>query len=359
MYYRVNQAPLPASCAECAYLKDCGGLDGEAFHVGCFQRCERRCRNKICDCVCPGALVGFEEAWGEVGGICTPPTSCHQLPSTKLMPYYIPQVKHGSRRHENFQSEWVAVPLLSILSFSKYGCRIRFESKAELCESLKISRQSKIVLTCVSQDPIIEKFWQNHRYYSLLSRIYNLEFHAVTVPNFSLMLDTPRTNSLYNISRIYRMIERMSEAGIVTVPHLNASTQADWKKWENVLSMHRETQVVAMEFETGLGSSRERGKHYLRCIDNLQQILGRRLHPIAVGAGSWLGEFAAIFDSFTVIDSTPFMKTVHFQVPYKNERQTTLHWRTERQHSETLLDGLLERNVETYRQFYGSSGIGV
>ena len=133
------------------------------------------------------------------------------------------------------------------------------------------------------------------------------------------MLDTPRTNSLYNLSRIFRLTERMSENGITTVPHINASTESDWKKWEGVIKGLQDVRMVCMEFETGLSQSglanRGRGVQFLQRFDRLQQVTGRRLHPVAIGGAGWMRELAGVADFFTAVDSTPFMKTVHQPSP--------------------------------------------
>lgn len=350
MYYRVNPGPVPSSCAECVFLKDCGGLDGDDFKKGCFQRCDRRCREVVCDCVCPCAPVKFDEAWQEVGGICKPPRHCHQQPSGKLPPYYVPQIIHGSNRSNAFDARWVSVPLHSILSFGRRGCEVRFESKDALCEAMKISGSSRIILSSVSHDWVIEQFWADHRYRSLLPRLSALEFDAVTVPNFSFMLDTPRTNALYNLSRIFCLIERMSDSGITTVPHINASTDGDWRKWENVVRSVPNIKMIGMEFQTGL-SDRTRGSRFLQRLDRLQQASGRRLHPIAAGGAGWMRELASISDTFTAIDSTPFMKTVKRQAAIAFTQGGRPHWHTRRTSESEPLDELLLENVEVHRKF--------
>lgn len=355
MYYRVNRGPVPSSCAECVFLKDCGGLDGTEFYKGCFQRCDRRCRDVVCDCVCPGAPVKFDEAWQEVGGICKPPIVCDQQALASLPPYYVPQIIHGSNRSSAFDAPWVSIPLLSVLSFGRKGCDIRFESRKSLCEAMKISVTSQIILSSVSKDWVIERFWADHRYRDLLPRLAALNFDAVTVPNFSFMLDTPRTNSLYNLSRIFRLTERMSESGITTVPHINASTESDWKKWEGVIKGLQDVRMVCMEFETGLSQSglanRGRGVQFLQRFDRLQQVTGRRLHPVAIGGAGWMRELAGVADFFTAVDSTPFMKTVHRQSAITCTEGGRPHWRTRQCREGESLDSLLVENVGVHRRF--------
>lgn len=350
MYFRVNPAPVPSSCAECVFLKDCGGLDGEEFNKGCFQRCDRRCRNVVCDCVCPGAPVQFDEAWLEVEGICKPPISCSQQHSTTLPPFYVPQIIHGSNRLKAFDARWVSIPLLSILSFGRRGCDIRFDTRESLCAALKISINSHIILSSVSHDWVIEKFWADHRYRNLLPRIAALNFEAMTVPNFSFMLDVPRTNALYNLSRIFRLIERMSDNGITTVPHINASTGGDWEKWERIVASIPNIKMVGVEFQTGL-SDQARGIKFLQRLDRLQEATGRRLHPIAAGGAGWMKELSSITDSFTAVDSTPFMKTVKRQAAISFAIGGRPRWHTRRTYEGEALDELLVENVEAHRNF--------
>ncbi len=48
MFYPVNPNGVP-SCADCGFLDECGGLDGDDFHRGCFQRCNTHCALHGCD----------------------------------------------------------------------------------------------------------------------------------------------------------------------------------------------------------------------------------------------------------------------------------------------------------------------
>ncbi len=354
MIYRtrfLNPVSPPKSCDECGLLPDCGGLDGEAFDYGCFQRCESRCRHQSCDCVCPCAPVGFDLFWEEVGGICVPPVNHHftKPKLQKLLPLYVAQVHHGGSRKRSLAEQWVSIPLRAITRSERGKMDIRFESRAELCQKLKIDPSSKIILSGVDKDRLIEKFWKFHRKRSLLSRISALEFHAVTTPNYSFMLDTPRPHSLHSLSRIFRMTERMSEAGINTIPHINASTRADWKKWAGVLNSHESIRYVAMEFQTGLGSDPERGAQFVELLRRTMDEVGRELHPVIMGGTGHSRKFVEICNRFTLVDSTPFMKAVKRQmlVPRSGRRP---RWQTVQSSPGECIAGRLEQNIRLHQQ---------
>lgn len=353
----VNPATPPKNCRECGFFRDCGGLDGDDAGKGCFERCESRCRKKSCDCVCPCAPVGFDLAWEEVGGICIPPKS-YRSPSTEnIPPSYVPQIHHDGGRKKRLPEEWVSIPLAAITKKDKGKLDIRFGSRKEMCEKLQLCEDSRISLSCVSPDPLIESFWRFHRKRDLLKKIADLRFSFATVPNYSFMLDTPHLNSLFNLSRIFRMTERMSEAGIPTVPHINARTKADWKKWEDVLRTHSGIRYVAMEFQTGL-RNQERSANFLRRFEQMQIGLERDIHPIVIGGTGRSRDVAKLCPSFTLVDSTPFFKTVKRQVLVLRANKRRPNWETLRSDGGECLGDWLSRTIRLHkRMIYARLGL--
>lgn len=332
----------PSSCAECGFLADCGGLEGEAFDRGCFQRCVSHCQFKSCDMACPCLHLNFADLIEEVGGLCLPPQ--RRLISGRLddLPFYIPHIEHGYRRDAVLTTPVVCVPLTALVGTNRRGQYVvRYDTPEAMRAGLRLSGRADVVVSSVAPDRYIEDFWAWHEARHILEQLANLKLRAMTVPNFSFMNDVPRINSLYNLSRIFRVAERISDAGIPTVLHLQASTRHDWARWVSVLRDQPHLRHVALEFQTG-PEHREIGDRYFSGLVNLQSELGRSLHPIVLAGACRVRELAIKFRSFSVVDSTPFIKT--------HKRKELSHaenggWRSRWTIEGESLSPLLEHNV--------------
>ncbi|MGI8962328.1 MAG: hypothetical protein ACR2IV_21735 [Bryobacteraceae bacterium] len=287
----------------------------------------------------------FGEYFDDVGGICVPPKSRLLDFSPTHAPFYIPQLNHGWRREELLREPWVTIPLYFLAHRDRrQRYRVRFSSGEELRRALRVSAETKIIVTSVVPDAHIEDFWAEHKVKDTLEKIAQLNIDAMTVPNYSFMRDAPRTNSLYNLSRIFRASEAISEAGIRTILHLNASTPKDWDRWRGVLTDQSHVTSVCTEFQTGT-SCRDIGDKYFERLVALQQSLGRQLHPFVLAGGGRLQELRHNFRSFTVIDSIPFIKTIKRQLLYEG----VWKWRTRKTRAGASLSARLAINIERYR----------
>jgi len=346
--YPVNPNP-PKSCGECSFFADgCGGLRGEDFENGCFSRCLSHCVKHGCDMVCPNSALLFGDYCEDVGGLGTTP----ELPLVTLptagLPVYIPQINHGSSRSAPLDEEWISTPLYVVTQKDRRGrFQIRFKKPGELREFLKIADHTKILITGVGPDKVIEDFWQSHVTRGLPDQLAALGIAAMTTPNYSFMRDVPRHNSLYNLTRIFRVAERLSEAGIATVPHLNAYNDLDWERW---LEFYREQPDVVcgcVEYQTG-ASRKEFGNYYFSKLVEMRDKLGRPVHPIALGGSGRFLDFENNFPSYTVIDSTPFMRTVNRQELVRIMNRWK--WRQKPTKPHATLNGLLAKNIRNYRE---------
>jgi hypothetical protein len=198
----------------------------------------------------------------------------------------------------------------------------------------------------VTPDRYIEDFWAEHGVKQIPSKLAQLGIAAMTVPNYSFMRDVPRTNSLYNLSRIFRAAEAISEAGIATILHLNASTKKDWERWLGVLKEQSHLSCVCAEFQTGT-SSHEIGDNYFAGLLNLQNLLGRALHPFVLAGAGRLRQLEDNFISFTAVDATPFIKTMKRQILYR--RNGFWKWRRKRTPIGGSLSRRLATNIELHR----------
>lgn len=340
----VNPNEVP-SCADCGFLDECGGLEGEAFRFGCFQRCSVLCALRGCDMVCPSVPLLFGEYFEDVGGICVPPQRKLVELSTANAPLYIPQINHGWRGDALLREPWITIPLYFVARRDRrQRYRVRFSCSDDLRRTLGVPRETKIIITSVVPDAHIEDFWAEHKVRHVLEAIADLDIEAMTVPNYSFMVDVPRTNSLYNLSRIFRVSEAISEAGIGTIVHLNASTPKDWDRWRAVLADQSHIKAVCTEFQTG-PSQRPIGDIYFDRLVGLQDSLGRALHPFILAGGGRLKQLQLNFRSFTVIDSVPFFKTMKRQLLYEG----VWKWRRRKTKPGASLTPRLTTNIERYR----------
>lgn len=343
----------PQSCDACAFLDVCGGWDDERRQQGCFQRCSR-CVDDPCDCTCPNNLILFDRSIEEVQGFCTPPRSMNGPSSTSgAWSAYLPMVYHGAGRRHQLTESWVAVPLHAVCNFgSKSGIDLKFESREELCAALRLPPAANILLTSVCPDPYIEAFWTDWKRKKLLEKLARWDLIGMTTPNYSITLDTPRTNALWNITRIFRMIERIGEHGIPVVPHFNASTSSDWRKWTGVMRSFPDVNHVCMELQTGLGNSNQ-GKiardRYLAHFADMQATCSGRLHPIVLAGAGIIDFLASNCSGFTIVDANPFMKT------HKRKRLMKAQSRWIWHHAPTApdddLSDLFQYNIMMQRQW--------
>jgi hypothetical protein len=102
-------------------------------------------------------------------------------------------------------------------------------------------------------------------------------------------------------------------AGLSPVPHLNAAQPGDWRFWRDLLRRCPAVRLVAAEFETGNKSPAE-GRRVIDRLSDIQEAVGRALHPVVIGGTQFAEVLAARFASATFVDSTPFVKAVHRQV---------------------------------------------
>ena len=121
----------------------------------------------------------------------------------------------------------------------------------------------------------------------------------------------------------------------------------DWARWAEVLKVQPNVRLVALEFQTG-ASQHAVGSRYYFGLVGLQQELGRPLHPVLFAAGGRINELGKDFESFSLVDSTPFLKTVHrqFLVQLPNNRWI---WRPQPSKPGEPLHVLLASNIANHR----------
>jgi hypothetical protein len=179
---------------------------------------------------CPCLHLRFPDLVEDVGGLCSPLSFPLQACNGSFS-HYIPQIDHGSRRGAALNEDVVVIPLTALIQKDRRGrLQVRYSSAETLRRGMRLSRETGVLVSGIAPDQPLEDFWAQHQRRGLLRQLAALDLLGMTTPNFSFMLDVPRTNVLYNLTRIFRMAERITEAGISTILHLQASSRYDWAR---------------------------------------------------------------------------------------------------------------------------------
>ncbi len=355
----------PAGCGSCALLSRCGGLtdpNGQHLLWGCFTGCVTppktasasdrnrtlplpgECRGPdSCDFTCP-MRPDFVRRMREIGGF-DPPTAALRAMSVPELPEYVPLIKHRSSRILPVDEDVVAVSLFDVVRMTngRYGAVVTDGPSLRSRFGLKSS--ARVLLVGVSEDKPIERYWRYARRDRTAATFSGLDLLGITVPNYSFFLDAPRSHLLWNWGRMTRVAEDLSAAGVEIVPHLNGLVEETVSLWTKFLVRHDGIRYVAKEFQTGL-RSRERGERAIAHLAHIQDAIGRELHPIAVGGAQYADTLARFFARSTIIDATPFIKTVKRQRRTRGGRSS---WEAAPTAADEPIDVLLEENIQRHR----------
>lgn len=337
---------LPQSCGSCAFIDPCGGLAGQLKFAGCFSRCRDSgaCANSDWTCIC--RPKEFVWRWREVGGVGVANDRPLRPFDGAPLPPYIPMIRGGTTRDALLDEPIVAVSTFDILKRQRrdgYGPVV--SDGADLRRFLRVREDAEVFFSSVADDYKLEPYWAYRRFRRVPDALRALNPRAITVPNFSVFSDAPRIHTVWNLRRMQRAAEELSDAGIQVVLHLNAETEADWQYWTAVLAANPRITVVAKEFSTGL-ARRRIGVPELERLARIQRVLERPLHLAAIAGGRYVAEIARLFDSYTIVDSTPYMKAV------KRKRAVLgpgLKWVDNPTEPGEPLDGLVTDNIRTCR----------
>lgn len=329
------------TCDRCAWRSDCGGRpDGQQSLFGCFEPCQTPGQCEGLACPCQGDR--FIRLLRDVGGLGSRPWKPIRGPELEL-PLYVPLLRHGKKRERLFDRPIVGVSIRDLLPRRRpQNYHPVVASAARLRDWCRVPRKTRIIVSSVAPDQPIEDFWSFRNVTGVIQQLAELDLAAMTTPNYSFFTNVPRTHTLYARKRIVLAAEELSAAGIPAILHVNAETDFDWDFWFDVLSGFPAIRHVAKEFQTG-NRRLDFGLRALHELDRLQQRLGRHLHPVAVGGAQYAMFFAQRFETFTIMDSHPFMTASH---------RRELMWRGPRlmkvRRRAATTDDLLERNEGRY-----------
>lgn len=336
------------SCEDCYFRRDCGGLDGQQGLWGCFSKCKSDGICNRADWTCPCRPIQFARRLGEVGGNLHPLTTRFLTSpvNDRPLPLYVLLIQHRSTRRLPFMGPFVAVPTFKVIGTHRGGAYGPATATASaLRREFLVSQNARVLLISPSRDQLLERYWAKRRAHKTADALLALRLTAITLPNFSFFSDAPRTHSLWNRKRIMIVAQELTNAGICAIPHLNTLTRADWDFFRDVLNDNPNLKIVAKEFQTGAS---------IEDVDKLswlQDTLKRPLHPLIIGGARFLREVAFRFESFTLVDSNPFMKTLFRMRLSIDPYDDTQKWTRFPTPTEQSLDELLRYNLRAYEDW--------
>lgn len=336
-----------AGCRDCPIFADCGGLDDQQRFWGCFTDCKGTGRCDDRDWTCPCRVNTFIRRWRQVGGLPPSPPKVFRSVANTRLPLYVPLIQHGSSRKRGLLAEVVALPTAEVTRRRRRGgFGPRAETANALRDEFRVSRKTQVLLVSVGDDEPLEVYWELRKTHDTPTALAKLGLLGMTVHNFSFFLDAPRPHTLWNRYRMVRLAEELSDAGVPIVLHINELTAADRDFWVDLLRENQNMTYVAREFQTG-NKSPEAGVESLSALRELQDRIGRDLHPIAVGGPQYVDVLARAFRHFTVVDSQPFMQTM-FRQRIIVSPDGSCQWRKSPTNKGSPLDELLAYNIRRY-----------
>jgi hypothetical protein len=320
-------------CHDCFALTECGGLYRPGG-IDCLCYC---CNNPdTCTYLCP-RNKHFLRIWRDTDGIQITIKQLHQQPTP--LPAYLPLIQHGSKRVTTLKATMVALTTFDVTRRDKQRNDM-VRDPDQLRQKFRLSSTTALLLSSIAQDVELERYWRQRHQRGLIQGIKATNPTHVIAPNFSLFRDVPRFDNLANIKRSLLCAEEFSTAGLSVIPYVAGITAHDWERWAAFLREHQEISIVCKEFQTG-ASTRTKGDWHIHRLEELQQKIGRPLHLIAVGGRRYIPVLRQFAD-VTIIDSNPFMRTMHRRM------LTTDGWQNAPTPRGAPIDDLLRSNIDAY-----------
>ncbi len=297
---------VSAACRTCFLLGACGGIQPRRSLMNCF---DLNCCGGKADCkrICLNNNPDFMRRLEEVGGLRFDDLKPLSQRSAEL-PQYVPVIDHRKDRYGTLDYPAIALSTYRVVRLKGKRYRTLTDDPKALRAAFGVAEDARDILRGTARDPLLERYWQYGDRDDAAGQLAALGVSLIIAPNFSHVLNVPRSEHLYNRRRQILCIESMVESGLNVAPHLSAVTPGDWDFWRGYLSENETVLRVAKEFQTG-NKNRTQGRLSIESLADLQQALGRKLHPIVIGGAQFVEYVAARFETFTLIDSVPFAKT--------------------------------------------------
>lgn len=347
---------MALGCPGCPHFSECGGLSVRDSIFDCLQLC---CGDSAhCTRVCRHKPQLFVQQMREVGGFGFEDIPRTAVCSAQLSADIVPLIYHGSSRTTPLAGKVFALRLPDLIDF-KHG-KLHFETRETLCRTYNIEATADLVLTGVNHDHRIEPWWTlGEQRTAIIRAIKELGIALVTTPNFSLLLDNPRTDDLHAIKRIAITFEEFQREGVACALHPNGRTYRDFERWSRFIAERSEIETLAYEFITGSGQKLRTQFHLDRLAD-LAEASGRELDIVVRGDPKVIPFLRKFYRQVIYIETNAFMKTLKRQRAERLDNNA-LRWpRAPTVVGETV-DKLLSHNVEEQVAFlratyYGCDG---
>jgi hypothetical protein len=275
--------------------------------------------------------------WRDTDGITITTTQLRQ--DTNSLPTYIPLIQHGNRRTTPLCVPYAALTTFDVTRRDKrHNDMLR--DPGSLRAKFQLQDDTALLLASIAPDKELENYWKHRHDRHLVEGIKAVNPTHVIAPNFSLFHDVPRFDHLANIKRSLVCAEELSKAGISVIPYMAGITAHDWERWAGFLKEQEHIKMVCKEFQTG-PAIKKIGEWHLQRVQELQQRLGRALHLVAVGGRRYRHSLRA-FASITILDSVPFMRTMH------RRQLCASGWQDAPTPNHAPLDDLLTHNITAY-----------
>ena len=352
--YRLSQPMFDDSryvtavaCGACLDVAICGGLRIPGGLFGCQvtccgepDACERVCRRKS----------DFKSRVQEIGGLRFENLKIEGQPYTGVMPAVVPLIYHGASRTVRLDVPFAAVKLAALYDRRTGGPR--YATRAALCDALKITEGTTIIVSGIDDDPAVERWWEIGRVARrhVIDNLVGIGIGLITTPNFSVCVDWPRPGDLAAMMRITRCYEELADAGMPAALHVNGRTPHDFERWGILLRRTSGISHVAYEFSTGTAYAGRLEQH-VAWLKELAAGVGRPLGLVMTGDSGAALMLADAFDTVTWLESTSFMKTMHRQVAAR-AGNGEIEWISRPTGPGEDLAGLLTKNVEESRAMH-------
>lgn len=342
-------------CGNCPSLRWCGGLSVRDSIWDCSDLC---CgKPEQCTNVCVRNPIQYVDQSREITGF-----DLANIP--RLMGNYIPLkydvvplIYNGTSRVRPVAGEVFALRLYDVVDFVRG--EVRFPTRERLCNAFKIDSSAKIILSGVDHDERIEPWWTlQDRRTRILHQLRELGVDLVTAPNFSLLLDKPRTDDLHAMKRIAILWSEFEQHGVACALHVNSRTLKDFERWTDFIKQRNEIGIIAYEFITGAGKKARRQFH-IEGLCKIAQSAGRPLDIVVRGDPDVIAHLRRDFRNVIYIDTTAYMKTIKRQRATRSGN-SKLDWTTSKTALPAEVDEMLEHNLDEHTiflrdRFYGQN----
>lgn len=332
--------PMSLGCHSCVHLRDCGGLSVEENIVDCLDLC---CGNPDgCSLVCRHKPEKFTQQIREIGGLGLDNVERTPTFSSQLDADIVPLIYHGSRRAKALSHGVLALRLPDLVNY-RTG-QLRFQSRTELCRAFRIDDAATLILTGVNHDFRIEPWWDlGEKRLPLIDKMIEMGIALVTAPNFSVVLDHPRTDDLHAMKRIAIVFAEFQARGLLCALHPNGRTDRDFERWAEFVRQREEVQLLAYEFITGPGT-KGRKSYHLEKLAMIAKAAGRSLDIVIRGKPDVIPFLRQHFRRVIYLEAGAFMKTINRQYAVRSGNRG-LSWRLASTEPGTPIDVLFEHNV--------------